>query len=338
MRAGAFVTIAALGSELGVHLGIEGIAAKSGADSAPVSGKLEGFMKLAAVLVALCCAVGSAQAQSLTPRNYTVDVENRYPHVGALLIVVTDPNPFGLPVGIVAFCSGSLIHDRVFLTAGHCVGPSLPALPPFVKAYVSFSPNALDRSSWILAGAQAVHPALPPCPPPVGCDPTTTGAFIAGDPMVVDLGLVFLTKSAGTIKPAKLAAPGQLEQRHADLPMTTVGYGHPAPAPGGGHPSISDWDGLRKYRTSNVSEILNSRWAAWDLPSSVCFGDSGSSTFFDRLPNVMHNRESIVAVASDGGIDCLSKDIRVRTDSLEIRQWINAVIRQHLGEDAELDQ
>jgi hypothetical protein len=295
-------------------------------------------MKVATVFLGLCCAVGPAQTQSLTPRNYTIDVENRYPHVGALLIVVTDPNPFGLPVGIVAFCSGSLIHDRVFLTAGHCVGPSLPALPPFVKAYVSFSPNALDRSTWILAGAQAVHPTLPSCPPPVGCDPTTTGAFTAGDPMVVDLGLVFLTESAGTIKPAKLAAPEQLERRHADVPMTTVGYGHPAPAPGGGHPSISDWDGLRKYRISRPSDILNSRWASWELPSSVCFGDSGSSTFFDRSPHIPQNRESIVAVASDGGIDCLSKDIRVRTDNREIEWWIKTMIRQYLGEESELDR
>jgi hypothetical protein len=116
--------------------------------------------------------------------------------------------------------------------------------------------------------------------------------------------------------------------------MTTVGYGHPAPAPGGGHPSISEWDGLRKYRSSRPSEILNSRWAAWELPSSVCFGDSGSPTFFDWLPNLPQNRESIVAVASDGGIDCLSKDIRVRTDSGEIEQWIKATVRQHLGEQA----
>jgi hypothetical protein len=127
-----------------------------------------------------------------------------------------------------------------------------------------------------------------------------------------------------------------LEHSLSDLPMTTVRYGHPAPAPGGGQPSISNWDGLRKYRTSGLSEVLNSRWAAWELPSSVCLGDSGSSTFFDRLPNVLHNHESIVDVASDGGIDCVSKDIRVRTDTHEIRLWIKAMIPIHLGKDPDL--
>ena len=161
-------------------------------------------MKITVVLFAMLLSAGSLPAQ--TRRNYTVDLENTNPAVGSLLIVVTEANPAGLPLGILAFCSGALIADRVFLTAGHCVGPSQPEFPPFIKAYVTFSPTAHDRSTWILVSTQAVNPILPPCPPPVGCDPTTTGAFKAGDPAVTDLGLVFLSRSAG-IKPAPLARP-----------------------------------------------------------------------------------------------------------------------------------
>jgi hypothetical protein len=40
-----------------------------------------------------------------------VDVLNLFPQVGALLIVGL-PNDVGFPVGIVAFCSGTLIHER----------------------------------------------------------------------------------------------------------------------------------------------------------------------------------------------------------------------------------
>jgi hypothetical protein len=283
-------------------------------------------MKTTVALLALLWSLGSLAAQSL--RNYTVDPQNRYPTVGALLIVVVEPNPFGLPVGIRAFCSGSLIGDSVFLTAGHCVGPSLPELPPFIKAYVSFSPNALDQSSWLLVSTQAVHPSLPPCPRPVGCDPTTTGAFRAGDPAVTDLGLVFLSRPPG-IQPAKLAQPGQLEREPADsIPMTSVGYGHPDPN------FLDVWDGLRKYRTSKLATLLNWVWASWELPSSVCYGDSGAPTFFDRLPSVADNRETIVAVASDGGIDCSSKDIRVRVDTHAVRQWIQETVKQQSGEQA----
>ena len=104
--------------------------------------------------------------ESQTRRNYTVDLENRNPAVGSLLIVFTDQNPAGLPPGIVAFCSGVLIGDSVFLTAGHCVGPSLPELPPFAKAYVTLSPTARDQSTWIPVSSQVVNPTLPPCPPP----------------------------------------------------------------------------------------------------------------------------------------------------------------------------
>jgi hypothetical protein len=147
---------------------------------------------------------------------------------------------------------------------------------------------------------------------------------------------VFLTERVRGIKPAGIAAPDLLQQRSVSVPMTTVGYGHPALGPDG-PPPVSAWDGLRKYRLSPVSEILNRRWAAWELPGSVCYGDSGAPTFFDRLPSVPQNQESIVAVASDGGTDCLSKDIRVRTDSQEIRHWIETMIRQHLGERTDLD-
>jgi hypothetical protein len=287
-------------------------------------------MKTTVVFFALLFSAGSVQAQTL--RNYTVDLENGNPAVGSLLIVVTETNPFGLPVGIAAFCSGALIADRVFLTAGHCVGPSQPDLPPFIKAYVSFSPTALDPTSWILVSAQAVNPSLPPCPPPVGCDPTTTGAFQAGDPAVTDLGLVFLSRSAG-IKPAPLAAPGSLQDPQSGfIPMTTIGYGHEFPDPN----FLAVWDGLRKFRTSKLAKVLNGVWGSWELPSSVCYGDSGAPTFLNNPPEVLHDRRPIVAIASDGGIDCRSKDIRVRVDTYAVQQWIKDTVSQQLGPQAVL--
>jgi hypothetical protein len=119
----------------------------------------------------------SQQPGSLKPPQGVIDVLNLSPQVGALLIVGT-PNDVGFPVGIVAFCSGTLIHERVFLTAGHCTGPSSFApLPPFIQAFVSLSPNALDPSNWRPIVEQITHPSIPPCPPPLGCDPTTQNVF-----------------------------------------------------------------------------------------------------------------------------------------------------------------
>jgi hypothetical protein len=274
-------------------------------------------MKPTPAVLALLLGAGTMPAQ--TPRNYTVDLENRYPAVGALLIVATDPNPV-FPVGLVAFCSGVLVHEVAFLTAGHCVGPSQPALPPFIKAYVSFNSNALDASTWIPVRTQVPHPSLPPCPPPEGCDSTFTDAFKSGDPAVTDLGLAILSRPAG-VKPAKLASPELLDKEKVDgIPMSTVGYGRPVPD------RLMPWDGLRKYRLSELATVLNGVWGAWALPSSVCYGDSGAPTFFDQLPAIANNHETIVAIASDGGADCLSKDNRVRVDTLSVHQWIKQTI------------
>ena len=93
-----------------------------------------------------------------------VDVLNLFSNVGAL-IYFAEPNDFGIPPGIVTHCSGTLIHERVFLLAGHCTAPTAGGLFPFIKAFVTFSPNALDRSTWLPVSSFAYHPSLPPCPP-----------------------------------------------------------------------------------------------------------------------------------------------------------------------------
>jgi hypothetical protein len=113
--------------------------------------------------------------------------------------------------------------------------------------------------------------------------------------------------------------------------MTTIGYGHEFP-----DDSIAVRDGLRKFRTSNLAKVLNGVWASWELPSSVCYGDSGSPTFLNNPPGVFKNNRPVAAIASDGGIDCLSKDIRVRVDTYAVQQWIKDTVRQQLGPQAVL--
>jgi Trypsin len=88
----------------------------------------------------------------------SVDEENRFSNVGAFIVAVVDDS--GNLAGLRAHCSGVLIHRRVFLTAGHCVGPGEFGVPPNVKLFVSLGADALDQSTW-LAVTRVVPPPLP---------------------------------------------------------------------------------------------------------------------------------------------------------------------------------
>lgn len=110
-----------------------------------------------------------------------VDVFNLFPNVGAL-ITLAESNEAGLPPGILGQCTGTLIHERVVLVAGHCTAPAVRGLPPFIKTFMTFSPNALDRSIWRAVSDLVTHPSLPPCPPPDLC------TFEGLAPDILDIG------------------------------------------------------------------------------------------------------------------------------------------------------
>ena len=244
-----------------------------------------------------------------------VDVLNLFSNVGAL-IYFAEPNDFGIPPGIVTHCSGTLIHERVFLLAGHCTAPTAGGLFPFIKAFITFSPNALDRSTWLPVSSFAYHPSLPPCPPPEGC------TFRGLDPGILDVGLVFLSRPVRHIAPARLAKPGTLETaRAAGKLMIVAGYGHLDSLPGGGAPPDSEWDGLRRIKISRLQTVVDNEWASWSVPGIVCYGDSGAPTFFSAR---------VVAVASDGG-DCYERDDRARVDTTAAQDWIRQTIADVLG-------
>src|SRR5262245_19972436 len=203
-------------------------------------------------LVALL-ALTAPSSRAAQGTNAVIDVLNLFPNVGALLVVGA-PNEVGFPEGIVAFASGTLVHERAFLTAGHVTGPgSFAPQPPFIQLFVTFSPNALDRTTWRPVVEQVTHPSIPPCPPPLGCDPTTEDVFHSLDPGISDIGLAFLAEPVRGIHPAGFQT-NALESRAAEkLPMIFVGYGftHAGP-PGNEIPPISKWDGWRRIKASKL--------------------------------------------------------------------------------------
>jgi hypothetical protein len=265
------------------------------------------------------------------------DTSNRFPQTGAF-IVWAGPNSAGFREGLLGICTGALIHERVFLTAGHCAGRGVRGVPPFIQVAVSFNPaNAFDPTSWVPVTRQVIHPSLPEeCLSAPGCDPTTVGVFPAGDPARADLGIAILATPVRTIEPAVLARPGALtDARLARLPMTVVGYGSTQPIARGASPPASFWDGVRRFRVSTFEKVLNEYWGTWSLPSRVCYGDSGAPTFIDD-PREQRAARRLVAVVSDGGIDCANRDARVRVDTAAVQEWIARVMREELGDRARL--
>jgi len=90
---------------------------------------------------ALAGVVALGSGSTTIPAQATVDLENRYSNVGVIMVWRVDSA--GKPVELRGFASGTLIRDRVMVTAGHFTGPAtaLGTLPPSLRLFASFSPT-----------------------------------------------------------------------------------------------------------------------------------------------------------------------------------------------------
>ena len=251
-----------------------------------------------------------------------VDHENAYPNVGSIMVWRDANNPPGLPGGLAGDVTAVLIHPQTVLTAGHFAAraESFGTLPPWLRIVVSFAPTALDPSTWIdmsRSGTCIAHPSFPrPCTPQSCPFDDTDGEY---EPGISDVGLCFLDLPVTSIRPAKLANRSLDDESVPGTRMTIVGYGTTAPAPGG-PADTTLFDGIRRWGTSTVDEVVDQNWVTFNRdPVGVCYGDSGAPTFFDGR---------VVAVASDGALDCESADNRARVDSKDVRSWIKSQIDQ----------
>lgn len=260
-----------------------------------------------------------------------IDLENRFANVGAVMVWRVDEA--ATPVELRGFASGTLIRDRVMLTAGHVTAPAkaLGTLPPSIRMFASFSPgDARDPKTWIPVVGHATHPSMPHCPPPPQCDPTDEILVAPLQPGIADVGLLFLADAPPGIRPAPLAAPGALD-RAEGKPTTIVGYGMTSPRQAGVPPDIAAWDGKRRTRVSTVRRVVDETWALWSIPSFVCSGDSGGGIFLNPGSRAV-TEPALAANVSDGGQDCRRHNNNNRLDTRSVQDWIAAALRQHAGD------
>ena len=274
------------------------------------------------IVMSIATSAVSAQA--------TVDVENRYSNVGVIMVWRVDS--LGNPVELRGLASGTLIRDRVMVTAGHFTAPAkaLGALPPTIRMFASFSPtNAKDSKTWIRVIGQATHPSMPHCPPPPQCDPTDEVLVAPLEPGIADVGLVFLEHAPPGIKPARFAAFGALSKSEG-APTTIVGYGTTAPRERNTAPDTASWDGKRRIRTSTLRRVVDGTWALWGIPSYVCSGDSGGGIFLKNAGRNAPEPGLLAANVSDGGPDCRRHNNNNRLDTQAVQRWINDTIRKQV--------
>ena len=255
----------------------------------------------------------------------TVDLENRYSNVGALMVWRVDDA--GKPVELRGFASGTLIRDRVMVTAGHFTAPAnaLGSLPPNIRIFASFSPtDAKDPKTWIPVVGQVTHRSMPHCPPPPQCDPTDEILVAPLEPGIADVGLVFLAHAPTGITPARLADRGTLENSEGAR-TAIVGYGTTTPRIRNAPLDTAKWDGKRRIRVSIVRRVVDGTWALWSIPSYVCSGDSGGGIF-------LGNGGVLVANVSDGGVDCRRHNNNNRLDTRSVQDWINEISRKPPGD------
>jgi Trypsin len=277
---------------------------------------LAGFVsKILTGAAALLLITGSVGGRAWAITGGQTDTNNTYSNVGAFVPVPPDGSP-----PFVAF-SGTLIHPRVMLTAGHCsdILVQNPSAIPLCR--VSFGKCALDPTTWREIEAVITHPNYTPLTPNGNARPTVNdvGVIILKEPIYdVPLASLPVAGFVDDLNKAKLLRqPGQ-----GGVPFRVAGYGSTLEWP---PPVIPPIDGWRRFADSEYLNIL----PEWLLLHNAAtgsggtgYGDSGGPAFWIAPDGT----RVLVGITSWGDPNLLNIGFYWRVDVPETLDFINWVI------------
>jgi secreted trypsin-like serine protease len=233
---------------------------------------------------------------------------NAHPSVGAIVLT--------RGAGLYPVCSGTLIYDNIFLTAGHCTDTVQFYLENFIfdDVKVTFDQSIQSDPNFYDVTDIITHPDY--------------DSRIKSNPH--DVGILVLEEEVEGIVPATLPSEGflddlrkggDLRQGQEEADFTVVGYGYTLSWP----PPQTNDNNDRQYAESEYLALMK----AWLLLSQnqatddggTCYGDSGGPVFWND-----NGAETLVGIVSWGDTPCVAIGLNYRVDIPETLEFIDEVI------------
>jgi secreted trypsin-like serine protease len=258
-------------------------------------------LSIPVVLLLLALLVGVLPAGAIT----WGQPDTTHLNVGAMVVDWPGYGPY-------QWCTGTLVHPRVFLTAGHCTDGL--AEYNIQTVWVNFDQNAVNPGTLRLVDQAITHPDYAWG----GADPHDVGVLVLVDP-VTDVTPQPLP-AEGFLDDLK--AQGLLRQQRDGAPFTVVGYGGTLSWP----PPEIYYDDLRQVAESEY-KALTQVWLHMfqnrlSNDGGTCFGDSGGPAFWTEPDG----SEVLVGLTSWGDAQCVATGFDYRVDIPQTLDFVESVI------------
>jgi secreted trypsin-like serine protease len=240
-----------------------------------------------------------------------VDSNNTFSNTGAFIVKSPTTGQ------IFPICSGTMITDKVFLTASHCTDFFTRdlALDGFV-AYVSLD-QSIPFGALTSSKTQLLSVAHVVTNPNYNQSQSDSG----------DIGVLILDRSVRGVTPATLPACGLLDQLVAqnglkNAMFTNAGYGLQNRVVGGGVPFFQDMNPIpRMFSFSGFNSLNGGYIRLSGNPSTgtgnTCFGDSGGPQFM-----TLNGKQLITSITITGDSVCRSTNVDYRLDTVSAQGFL----------------